>query len=75
MPLTFRSWDFCYSHLSFWEVKKALPSWTSHPQGFSENLLWVPAQFSLSALCGGSGHPGTECAADGVMSVLLNRNG
>lgn len=48
--ITSRSWDFWYSHSAFWEVKKALPSWTLHSQGFSENLVWVPAQLSLSKL-------------------------
>lgn len=75
MPLTSRSQDFWCSHLTFWEVRKALPSWTLCSQGLSENLLWVSAQLSLSALRGVSSHPGTECAADLVVSVLLNRRG
>lgn len=38
------------SHLSFWEVQKALSTWAWHAQELSVNLLCLPAKLSLCTL-------------------------
>lgn len=59
MPLTSRSQDFWYSHSAFWEVKKALPRWTLHSRGVSENLLWSQPSF-----------PSQRCVVSAIARVL-----